>query len=160
VDYVQSSGPFDGVMGFSEGAIVAAMLLVEDARRTFAGFRCTFFFSGVPPPNLTTSGMIRAVDATDGAPHTVCIPTAHMWSDCSPQVQDGLRLLTPLAPLFDQNADSSALHESLARLCDEGNREVFQHDLGHDLPGANSTHGLAGTVRTMERTIERARQQV
>ncbi|KAI0133843.1 serine hydrolase FSH [Xylariales sp. AK1849] len=160
VDFVGTYGPFDGVMGFSEGAVVAAMLLVEDERRPFGGFRCGVLFSAVPPldPDGIASGVARCVDAaTDGV--VLSIPTAHIWSNGGPMEEEHQRMRSPLAAIWAQEADAARLHESMVQLCDERNRQVCLHDLGHDVPGARSARGMSGAVRAIERTIEAAREQ-
>ncbi|KOS22232.1 UPF0483 protein [Escovopsis weberi] len=38
-DFIEFQGPFDGLMGFSEGASIAMTMLAEDARRPYAHFK-------------------------------------------------------------------------------------------------------------------------
>ncbi|KAI0837071.1 serine hydrolase FSH [Hypoxylon sp. FL0890] len=139
IEFVEGQGPFDGIMGFSEGGTVGAMMLVEDARHgSFGGFKCAVFFSAAPPfdPDLIRSGVLKYVDpATDGV--LLTIPTAHIWSQTA-------------------GADEIEVHQRLSQLCDEKVREVFLHDLGHDVPGSKSDKGLAGTLRAIEHVIENA----
>ena len=50
---IEDEGPFDGVLGVSEGASVAATLLIEDiqahqAQNTRSPLRCALFFIGAP----------------------------------------------------------------------------------------------------------------
>ncbi len=159
VDIVESQGPFDGLMGFSEGGIVAAMLLVEDSRRPFAGFKCGIFFSAAPPldPDDIRNGTARCLNpATDGV--AVKIPTAHIWSSKTAEAGFG-QLPSPLAHLWSGAGweNPERVHEALARLCNERLCEVFMHDLGHGVPGSTSDQGLRGTLRAIEHTIENAR---
>lgn len=150
VDYcIHSQRPFDGVMGFSEGGIVAAMLLVEDARRPFAGFKCGIFFSAALPldPDVVRTDVVRCINPdTDGV--VLHVPTALIVEENLVRLRDR----SPLASLWCQEDAQKAL----VRICDERLREVVSHDRGHQVPGFKSTDGLLETLRAIERTIERA----
>ncbi|KAJ5375607.1 Serine hydrolase FSH [Penicillium concentricum] len=149
VDYVHSNGPFDGVMGFSEGGIMASMLLIEDARHPFAGFKCGIFFSAALPldPDVVRTEVLRCIDPEiDGV--VLHIPTALIVEENLVR----LRGRSPLAALWSQE-DSQ---EALVRICDERFREVVRHDLGHQVPGSKSMEGFLETLQAIERTIERA----
>ncbi|KAL7937159.1 serine hydrolase domain-containing protein [Trichoderma chlorosporum] len=159
VDFITNNGPFQGIMGFSEGGIVAAMLLAEDARQAFASFQCGIILSAAPPPDpagihrepATLRCLNPAVDGT-----VIRVPTAHIVGANEPFAS--LISLSPLAGLFASGSmeDPERLHKLLFQLCDGEGRELFIHPLGHEVPGAKSTEGLPGTVRAIERTIERA----
>ncbi|KAI0179004.1 serine hydrolase FSH [Hypoxylon sp. FL1284] len=142
-ELVENQGPFDGLMGFSEGGTVAAMMLIEDARHcSFGGFKCGVFFCAATPwdPDLVRAGTLKRADPdADGV--LLKIPTAHIWSQTA-------------------TVDESRVHEGLSRLCDEKVREVFLHDLGHDVPGAKSEKGLAGALRAIEHVIENAESNI
>ncbi|KAI8626580.1 hypothetical protein F5Y19DRAFT_220925 [Xylariaceae sp. FL1651] len=140
LDLVKAQGPFDGLMGFSEGGAVAAWMLLENSRHplTFGSFKCAIFFSAAVPfdPDVVRSGIVRAVDPLVYG-GVIKIPTAHIWSD---------------------EKDVNAKHaQSLTSLCDAGLRETFVHSLGHNVPGSKSDEALSGTLRVVEHTIERAK---
>jgi hypothetical protein len=65
--------------------------------------------------------------------------------------------LSPLSGLWTSSGmgDPEKLHQSLFQLCND-ERELFSHQLGHEVPGAKSAEGLSGALRAIERTIERA----
>lgn len=140
VDAVESDGPFDGLMGFSEGGTVAAMMLIEDLRhQSLGGIKCAVFFSAALPwdPDALRAGTAKHVDpAMDGC--LLTIPTAHLWS----------RTIS---------SEDIRIHESLANLCEPSLREIYLHDLGHDVPGFKSEDGLHGALRAIERTVEKTR---
>ncbi|OTA80298.1 hypothetical protein M434DRAFT_38030 [Hypoxylon sp. CO27-5] len=138
--FIQSQGPFDGLIGFSEGASIAATMMVEDARRPFAKFKCAIFFCAlktVDPDSLQSdTGLPRFLDYTmDGV--LVQIPTAHIWSSC----------------------DDVALNTSqeVAAIFDESSKETLVHSLGHDIPGSRSDEALPEAIRVIERTIEKGK---
>lgn len=140
LDVTESHGPFDGLIGFSEGGTVAATILIEDSKNaSFGGLKCAVFFSAAAPfdPAALRTGVLKHIDpSVDDVP--INIPTAHIWSSVA-------------------TAEELKVHESLAKFCDKDCREIFHHDLGHDVPGAKSDKGMAGTLRAIERTIEKTR---
>jgi predicted esterase len=76
---METDGPFDGIIGYSEGATVAATLLLHEQRRFETHgvepmFKCGLFFAGWPPmtPELDT---IVLADESD---LTITIPTCHV----------------------------------------------------------------------------------
>src|SRR5262249_33193907 len=138
--FVISQGPFDGLVGFSEGASVAATILIEDARRNNhdLGLKCAVLFCGMPPVdlNLDLIGKARLFSPeVDGV--MIHVPTAHIYS-----------LAGKVCP---------GMGADLARMCYEDTREVFIHNLGHDIPGSGSDESLREAVRVIERTVEMAR---
>ncbi|KAL7945551.1 hypothetical protein V8C42DRAFT_345151 [Trichoderma barbatum] len=158
MEFIANNGPFQGVMGFSEGGIVAAMLLAEDARQAAADFQCGILLSAAPPLD---SGAIYQEPASlrclnpgvDGA--VISVPTAHIVGSNEPFAR--LVALSPLSGLWISSGmeDPEKLHQALFQLCDD-ERELFVHQLGHEVPGARSVEGLSGALQVMERTIERA----
>ncbi|SPO01628.1 uncharacterized protein DNG_04302 [Cephalotrichum gorgonifer] len=163
VEAVQTQGPFDGVMGFSEGGIVAATLLLEDVRRPFANFKCGILFSAAPPLDTDSlrAGIIRCLDP-DKDKVSVFIPTAHIYSpredDTSP-TSTGAAARVCTSPLDKLWSDAGwttpeQVHNSLVRLC--ANAEVFLHDEGHCVPGSRHHDALRGALRAINRTVESA----
>lgn len=146
-------------MGFSEGGIVAAMLLAEDARQAFADFQCGIFLSAAPsldPARIREEPVtLRCLNpALDGT--VIRVPTAHIIGSNEPFAH--LVALSPLSGLWISSGmdDPEKLHQWLFQLCSD-ERELFVHQLGHEVPGAKSLEGLSGALRAIERTIERAR---
>ncbi|KAI1332329.1 serine hydrolase-domain-containing protein [Xylariaceae sp. FL0255] len=138
LDFVASEGPFDGLIGFSEGGAVAAWMLLENSRypSRFGSFKCAIFFSAAVPfdPDVVRSGEMKAVDLVS-AGEPIRIPTAHIWSNENDVNEERARALT--------------------RLCDADLRETFVHSLGHHVPGSKSDESLFGTIRVIEHAIER-----
>lgn len=156
MDYVTAQGPFDGIIGFSEGGLVAASLLVEDARHKFAGFKCGIFFSAPPPPldpEVTRADVLRCLEpAKDGV--LIHVPTAHIRETNG---LDELRCKSPLNPLWQRVEEVASGDDGLAQLCDADLREVFLHELGHQIPGSRPGEELSGALRAIERTMQKAR---
>lgn len=142
-EFVSNEGPFDGIMAFSEGAAAAAALIVDYARRKSAheqspfGFKFGIFFCSanpVDPDAIKGSELVFMTQERDGT--VIEIPTAHLWTR-----DDNVH------PGFGQG---------LRRICRQDVMEEFVHDLGHNIPGAQSDAGVFETVRAIRRTIERA----
>ena len=116
--YVAQEGSFDGVMGFSQGAALAAMLLIRhhssprsesDGPFQFAVFIC----AAVPHKEAALRrGMVEFLDpAIDGQP--VKIPVTNIIGGKDPHICNGI---------------------TLGHLCQERGKVVFDHGGGHEIP--------------------------
>lgn len=81
---MERDGPFDGIIGYSEGATVAATLLLHEQRRFETQgiptmFKCALFFAGWPPMSPDLDSIVLA----DESDLTITIPTCHI-SKCCP----------------------------------------------------------------------------
>ena len=83
IDYLyrimEDVGPFDGIVGYSEGATVAATLLLHEQRRFEVEgrppmFKCALFFAGWPPMTPDLASIVLA----DESDLTINIPTCHI----------------------------------------------------------------------------------
>ncbi|KAI1342768.1 hypothetical protein F5Y15DRAFT_268197 [Xylariaceae sp. FL0016] len=136
IDFIESQGPFDSLMAFSEGGSVAAQMLIEDSCHHFGNFKCAVFFSAPIPldPELVARGII--VEASRPAA-LAGIPTAHIWSEAG-EIYPGAG-------------------REWVSCCDADMREEVVHNLGHEVPGSVTEEGFSQTLRAIERTIERAK---
>ena len=78
-DIMEQEGPFEGIIGYSEGATVAGtLLLAEQRRRDKLGrqpmIKCAIFFAGWPPLDPTTFAMILS----DQSDTLIDIHTCHI----------------------------------------------------------------------------------
>lgn len=76
---MEERGPFDGIIGYSEGATVAATLLLYEKHRAEqqgipAMFKYAIFFAGWPPVHPVTHHMILSDESDD----MIEIPTCHI----------------------------------------------------------------------------------
>ena len=111
---MDEEGPFDGILGNSEGATVAATFLVDYLQKVAKNerepeLRCAVFISGGAP--FTADG--KDVLLADEKGQLITIPTCHIigWND---SVIDG----------------SVALYH----LCDEDSAFIVDHGKGHMVP--------------------------
>jgi len=76
---MEEDGPFDGIIGYSEGATVAATLLLHEQMRFETEgkspmFKCALFFAGWPPMSPELDSIVLA----DESELTITIPTCHV----------------------------------------------------------------------------------
>lgn len=141
-DYVEAAGPFDGVMAFSQGAGLAAGLMIQQAQNSPIDyllkpvFKCAIFFSGGIPgdPASLKAGKLRLMSAEQDG-QVIQVPTAHIWGSKDDQYPD-------FGPV-------------LAGLTSKENREVVIWDGGHEVPGLGG-RGITEAVAAIKKTLQRA----
>lgn len=138
--YIAADGPFDGVIGYSQGAAIAATLLLQEhaARpsQPQSLFRCAIFLSGGVPfdPAAMGRGECRHLDPTaDGEP--IPIPTANIWG------------------MNDVNFPNTS--PKLSKLCKAECRTEVIHQGGHEIP-AMKGEILTNIVHAVKETIAAA----
>ena len=111
---MDEEGPFDGILGNSEGATVGATFLIDYLQKVAknehkADLRCAVFISGGPPYTANGEDVILA----DESGPMITIPTCHIigWNDTV--------------------IDSSV---ALYHLCDEDLATIVDHGKGHMVP--------------------------
>ena len=140
--YVEEEGPFDGVMAFSQGAGLAAALIVPRQRhaRLDPPFKCAIFFSGgIPedPSALLNDNESRSLMHYEEFEELIEIPTVHIWGRND-----------DIYPMFGP---------VLSKLCKAAEREELVHEGGHEIPGAKDTRTVEVAVKLINRTLERAK---
>ena len=138
--YIAAEGPFDAIMGFSQGAYLAATLLALKVKQNPQKqlmdpiFKCAVFFSGdCPYDPVVLRGEILDLDMEG---ETITIPTTHVWGH-NDKVWPGRAL-------------------KLSKMCKKKGRTVYIHDGGHDIPGSKSKAAVIGIVHAIRRTVDSA----
>jgi predicted esterase len=127
---IQAHGPFDAVIGYSEGAMLASTLLVEDRRRQeeeglAPRFKFGVFICGWPPISPLTDQMLLA----DQHGQLINVPTCHVVGASDPFVSGSV---------------------ALYNLCDTSQLRLFDHGRGHIVPRDKTTVvELASVLREM-----------
>ncbi|KAF2088079.1 hypothetical protein K490DRAFT_39979 [Saccharata proteae CBS 121410] len=126
----------EGVLGYSEGATIAATLVLEERRRLEEQevprrIKCAIFVAGWPPLSITSDG-VRTLLA-DECEDVVDIPTCHIVGCNDPYI-----------------VGSTALYN----MCDEDTAELVDHGRGHVVPRDPRTIGELGEA--ISRLIGRA----
>ncbi|RAL17773.1 uncharacterized protein BO97DRAFT_402274 [Aspergillus homomorphus CBS 101889] len=152
--YARTNGPFDGVIGFSQGAVLAATLLIALATANDttpnqsnlplalrpllakSPFRFAVFLCGGDPFDLAAlqRGEVRLVRELPPGHHAwIRLPTVNCWAS--------------------NDEDYPGMGPSLSALCDNGVNEQVVHTVGHGVPTeGEELHQLVTAVRaTMER---------
>ncbi len=119
----------DAIIGYSEGAMVGASLIVEEglrAQRSGTPRRIKFaiFISGAPPLKFEGDNRIVA-QLMDEAGHVIDIPTFHIFG-CDDA------FLTSAVALYN--------------VCDPDTARMYDHGLGHIVPRDAENVGLLGDV--------------
>lgn len=129
---VAEKGPFDAVMGFSQGAALAAAILVHHTKTNPTSpppFRAAVFLCGGSP--WESSGLEYVTPKQDEFPIT--IPTAH--------------IVGKLDPLYPESMQ-------LFHLCEPANAAFYDHGSKHMVPfDQKNTDAM---VKTIEDTIAKA----
>ena len=138
--YIAAEGPFDAILAFSQGAALAATLIVrkfsQESKQQHVNptFKCAVFLSGGVPcdPSALLRDELRILDhASDG--EVIPVPTANIWG-----------------------SNDLSWPPELSKLCMAQGRTVFIHDGGHEVPGSKSKPALTGTVQAIRRTVDKA----
>ncbi|KZZ91760.1 Serine hydrolase FSH [Moelleriella libera RCEF 2490] len=106
-----------GVLGYSEGATVAASLVLEEKRRFEEDGRPrriqnAVFFAGWPPVGLDNNDEVHCLLA-DECENLIDVPTCHVVGCNDPYIDGAMALFS---------------------MCDEDTAQLFDHGKGHTLP--------------------------
>ena len=142
--YIAEDGPFDGVMAFSQAAVLAVSLMLkreEEDRlksRLYPVFRYAIFLSAGVPEDLRWlrgEGPRRLMRWEEDG-EIIEIPTVHIWGrndqlypDCGPV---------------------------LSKMRRAREKEEFVHEGGHDVPHPRDAAVVERVAMLIKRTIERA----
>lgn len=135
--FIDAEGPFDAVMAFSQGAGLAATLMLRHSRQNSASpFKLAIFFSGGVPadPELLAEGIVRRLDP-DVEGEVIHTPTAHIYGS------------------NDHRLESDS--QNLSRLCSVTNKTVQIHNGGHEIPGLKVREAVPAIVRAIKKVMEK-----
>lgn len=138
--YIEAEGPFDGVMAYSQGAGLAAMLLV---RKHYLKplekppFRCAILFSPVQIYDTGAyleRGEVKVLDCMSAA------------------------LPIPVVIIYGEVDERKSECIAVQGCCDPDLLSVFVHQGGHDVPGigVKDDDALRESVKVARRGITRA----
>jgi hypothetical protein len=165
-DYVRAvaaqNGPYDGVIGFSEGAALAAALLLEDAssvtRRHVPMFRFAVFLNAVNllSPSAALGKKMSEVDARNAMDAFTGGVNKHqypaldcVYSLCAKSAPTLINIPTlHVIGLNDNFRDTS---EDLIKLCEGGSAMTVHSLAAHEMPRGQ---GLEDVARKLDRMLE------
>jgi hypothetical protein len=140
-EYITAEGPYDGIMGFSQGANLALSWMINKQREAKGGvlqqfpFKFGVFFSnpwGVYEASALESGHLVYLE--EGTIEGLLdLPTAHIWGSA------------------DKDHELALM---ISKACVGGKRSVFVHDRGHEIP--SKTNAVISMAKTINQAIVRA----
>lgn len=132
IGILDSEDDIEGVIGYSEGAKIAASLILEEQRRRKAfgratRLKCAVLICGWPPNDPATGRTLLADDMEDD--EMITIPTCHVVGAADPYLDASM---------------------ALYNICDPDSAELFDHGGGHVIPrGKRVVQELSDVVREM-----------
>ncbi|KAF2794880.1 DUF341 domain protein [Melanomma pulvis-pyrius CBS 109.77] len=137
--YIAEEGPFDGAIGFSQGAALLSTYLIKLGQQQpvkILPFRCAIFFSAACPYDALAleDGLIKHGKPDTGKP-LIRLPTAHIWGR--------------------KDAGYKIESETLCSMCDSNLRDTYVHGEGHEIPGPRAKEDIQGCLRAIRRTIDK-----
>ncbi|KAH7402398.1 serine hydrolase FSH [Phaeosphaeria sp. MPI-PUGE-AT-0046c] len=111
-DMIEDEGPFEGILGFSQGATLACAFLLHHSQEhsydlPFVHFRYAIFIAGLPPRTSNSEPLLPSPD------RVVLLPTVHISGTKDDAFPDSLRL---------------------SEMCKEDMKTMVIHDQGHIIP--------------------------
>ena len=169
--YAIDNGPFDGVLGYCEGAAWAAALIIYRSLTGQSGlFQCAVLFAA-PPPQDALAIVVEAMKQarpTNPNQHQQHLPSESSGlngnaplASATPDLQTlykGAELIhIPTAHIYGANdTEHPQCGPPFRQACRSDVREEFVHSCQHRLPGASASEDIAGVVRAIRRTVQRA----
>lgn len=151
VDFLDDEGPFDGIIGFSQGGALATTLIAAEERGLIK-----------KEPPTTVGGSTRpqrpkcAILMSCGLPWDYAALQSGQSRRLTPD-QDGCCIRMPTAHFWGSN-DTGGYpgNHDVALLCDETARVEVVHTAGHGVPSGSKSQELADIVSAIEQTAQRA----
>ncbi|KAF7879094.1 hypothetical protein EAF04_000294 [Stromatinia cepivora] len=143
--YIETEGPFDGAIAFSQGAALLATYIIHKFRTSPAEqhmapvFKCAIFISAGLPVDaeaLLRRGEMKSVRYAE-AGEVIPIPTAHIWGT--------------------GDVDWKEQSEEVKMLCKKDMAVQFVHGGGHEVPsGGALKDAVPGMVQAVRKAIHKA----
>lgn len=131
-EIVEEDGPFNGILGFSQGATMAFCYLHHRLRTRpfdppFIPFACAIFISA----SGTAKDQSTLVEYTGSSGRSITVPTLHVYGK--------------------EDVDSEAAKTMYAQ-CKAGDTEFILHPYGHPIPtDADSTRRIVKGIKALEK---------
>lgn len=133
--YIATEGPFDGIVAFSQGAGLAASLMIDyDQNKKPQPFKVAIFFSGGVPTRVTHGEICMLDKGNEGV--LISLPTAHIWGK--------------------HDREYPTFGPVLSKLCAQEVGKSVVWEGGHEIPGLRDKLALEEAVAAIRETIGRA----
>ncbi|KAG9506472.1 hypothetical protein J7337_000003 [Fusarium musae] len=135
-EYIAEEGPFEGVLGFSQGASLAAMIIARARHSNPPPFQFAIFFcAGLPYCEKSLSaGEVKFLRAEDTKGPVIHVPTAHIFGKKDPDVNDS---------------------KAMIELCHPWGRVLLDHGAGHEIPRV-PVEMVDDMARAVEKVVTKA----
>ncbi|KAL3472598.1 serine hydrolase FSH [Aspergillus californicus] len=138
-DFITAEGPYDGVIAFSQGIIIAATLIIRNVQEGKpVPFKCAIFFNPRLGPldigETSRTGRPVEIDPST-SPGVMGLPAALIWGDQDPDQVKAQEMVGLFVP------------EQLS---------TFVHHGGHEIPGTSANDAMIKSANAIRRTIDRA----
>ncbi|KAF2463889.1 uncharacterized protein BDR25DRAFT_105115 [Lindgomyces ingoldianus] len=162
--YIETNGPYDGVIAFSQGTCLVSTLMLQHSRLDLDGeeplFKCVILFSGILPLNIEALELGRRVQFGRVDPSEAQYSDSDNESEISVDESDG-ELVEPFqipsAHIWGTNDDYPLPQGArVSELFAARMRSSVTHQEGHSIPGARMGGNVSKIVRQIRKTIERA----
>lgn len=134
--FIEKDGPYDAVLAFSQGMMLACTLLMRNVQgKKPLPFKCAIFFSPRMAPLDYVDlqkGIFTEIDA-NVVTDVIGIPTALVWGSRDPYAGKAVEL----TKIFRKETLSTVLHDG-----------------GHEVPGYAFKDALTQAVKVIRRTID------
>ncbi|KAI1761227.1 serine hydrolase FSH [Hypoxylon sp. FL1150] len=140
-EFLDTDGPFDGVVAFSQGGALATTLIAAEQRGLLTPphqpLKCAILLSCSQPFDYAAlhAGEIRRLTPMQ-AGCCIHIPTAHFWGS--------------------NDTEGSPGNHDVYLLCDEGCRAKYVHSAGHGIPSGSKMAEVETMVDAMKATLAAA----
>ncbi|KAL4909665.1 hypothetical protein BDW74DRAFT_173160 [Aspergillus multicolor] len=133
--YVAAEGPYDGVIGFSLGSILALSWMIQrQQEKETAPFKVAIFFSSIfPLRDMDALRQGRVVTLESIPEECLDLPTAHIWG---------------------ANDEGQEHAQNTHRACKAETRSVYVHGKGHEI--STAPDDLISMVKVINRAIQQA----
>lgn len=155
-DYVASSGPFDGVIGFSQGAVLAATLIIAVELNCVTTTRMTGM--SIVEPLLSRVPPFRcAIFLCGGLPFDVSALQEDTVIQLTPKPEKNALMHLPVVNCWaDNDMDYPGMGPPLSQLCAAAHNLEVVHSAGHAVPseGEDLERLLASVTATLKRALK------
>jgi predicted esterase len=124
-EYLQRQGPFDVVVGFSQGAVVLTSLSMMYLERDIRWWNLCVCVGGVRVRGVSMRPYFEKPDGS--GPKLVPFPSIHIIGKNDPLYSESIKL----AEMYEDDPEGATIP-----------KKVFEHDGGHSFPSAKHNPGL------------------
>ncbi|OBT78884.1 hypothetical protein VF21_02794 [Pseudogymnoascus sp. 05NY08] len=155
--YIADNGPYDACLGFSQGAVMLALLLLEDSAAAISAANSSSN-NGSTNDSTNDNGTINGTSTPPPPLFTLAIfLSGSLYPLATPLLSAGARISIPTTHVWGGKRDyvtTNGAGEALRDACTSEGRVVVEHGEGHVVPRGEG--GVRAVVGGVERGVRRA----